>query len=673
MSKLIGNQEFNGDVYIKGVGGYDGTNAEESTVKTIQTVLTTNIDATTAHTANETIHITEAERTAWNSKASAVQADWNTTATTDASYIKNKPTIPTVPTSNTAFTNDAGYITGYTETDPTVPEWAKAPSKPTYTANEVGALPTGTTLDDIADGTTRKLSNYATTETVNTLNNTVTAHTADTTIHVTSTEKSTWNGKQDAISDLATIRTNAASGMSAYNDVNALSAGTIDELSKKSNTGHTHTISEVNGLQSVLDGKSSTGHTHDNYATIEAVNTLNNTVTAHTANTEIHVTTAQTAAWDGKQDVISDLETIRSNAEAGAAKVSNVQADWNTTATTDGSYIKNKPIIPTVPTSNTAFTNDAGYITGYTETDPTVPEWAKAANKPTYTASEVGALPTGTTLDGVADGTTRKLSNYATTGTVNTLNDTVTAHTANTAIHVTTAQTSAWDGKQDAINDLETIRSNAEAGAAKVSNVQADWNATTGLAVILNKPTIPSAPGTLTTTATTAQSTAINEALTGNIALHKVSKTGSYDDLTNKPTIPTVPTSNTAFTNDAGYITGYTETDPTVPEWAKAASKPSYTANEVGALPTGATLDDVADGTTRKLSNYATTTDLNNLSGGTTAHTSNSAIHVPTGGTNGQVLMMQGGVPAWVTPSTITYSSQAPTGGNDGDIWVQTS
>ena len=32
----------------------------------------------------------------------------------------------------------------------------------------------------------------------------------------------------------------------------------------------------------------------------------------------------------------------------------------------------------------------AGYITQ--ETDPTVPAWAKAANKPTYTASEVGAV-----------------------------------------------------------------------------------------------------------------------------------------------------------------------------------------------------------------------------------------------------------------------------------------
>ena len=48
-------------------------------------------------------------------------------------------------------------------------------------------------------------------------------------------------------------------------------------------------------------------------------------------------------------------------------------------------------IIPTVPTNVSAFTNDAGYLTSYTETDPTVPAWAKASAKPTYTASEVGA------------------------------------------------------------------------------------------------------------------------------------------------------------------------------------------------------------------------------------------------------------------------------------------
>lgn len=54
--------------------------------------------------------------------------------------------------------------------------------------------------------------------------------------------------------------------------------------------------------------------------------------------------------------------------------------------------------IPTVPTNVSAFTNDAGYLTSYTETDPTVPAWAKASSKPTYTASEVGALPDTTAI-----------------------------------------------------------------------------------------------------------------------------------------------------------------------------------------------------------------------------------------------------------------------------------
>lgn len=58
---------------------------------------------------------------------------------------------------------------------------------------------------------------------------------------------------------------------------------------------------------------------------------------------------------------------------------------------------------------------------------------------------------------------------------------------------------------------------------------------------------------------------------------------GSYNDLTNKPTIPS---KTSDLTNDSGFITGYTESDPTVPAWAKASTKPSYNASEVGALAT---------------------------------------------------------------------------------------
>lgn len=48
-------------------------------------------------------------------------------------------------------------------------------------------------------------------------------------------------------------------------------------------------------------------------------------------------------------------------------------------------------------------------LQSYTETDPTVPSWAKAEKKPTYTASEVGAVPTSRKVNGKALSTDIKL------------------------------------------------------------------------------------------------------------------------------------------------------------------------------------------------------------------------------------------------------------------------
>lgn len=47
-------------------------------------------------------------------------------------------------------------------------------------------------------------------------------------------------------------------------------------------------------------------------------------------------------------------------------------------------------VVINVPTKVSELTNDSGFMTSYTETDPTVPEWAKESTKPTYTKSEVG-------------------------------------------------------------------------------------------------------------------------------------------------------------------------------------------------------------------------------------------------------------------------------------------
>ena len=68
---------------------------------------------------------------------------------------------------------------------------------------------------------------------------------------------------------------------------------------------------------------------------------------------------------------------------------------------------------------------------------------------------------------------------------------------------------------------------------------------------------------------------------TGNEISAKLAK---IDNLAEKSELPT---KTSDLTNDSGFITGYVETDPTVPSWAKSQTKPSYTATEVGADASG--------------------------------------------------------------------------------------
>jgi hypothetical protein len=175
------------------------------------------------------------------------------------------------------------------------------------------------------------------------------------------------------------------------------------------------------------------------------------------------------------------------------------------------------------PTKLSQLANDAGFITGYTETDPTVPAWAKAAKKPVYTAGEVGALPDTTVIPG-------KLSD-------------LTADAAHRT--VTDAEKSTWNAKANT-SDIPT----------KVSELTNDKGFLTGYTE--TDPTVP--------------------------AWAKAASKPSYtpSEVGALPNTTKIPSKTSDLTNDSGFITGYTETDPTVPGWAKASSKPSYSKSEVG-------------------------------------------------------------------------------------------
>ena len=80
--------------------------------------------------------------------------------------------------------------------------------------------------------------------------------------------------------------------------------------------------------------------------------------------------------------------------------------------------------------------------------------------------------------------------------------------------------------------------------------------------------TMPSNPNThqsiktLNTNNTSAQTASSSEAIAGSgtINLHKVAKTGSYNDLNNKPTIPTVPSNIVKYTNHTVEVAGTNKT-----------------------------------------------------------------------------------------------------------------
>lgn len=158
------------------------------------------------------------------------------------------------------------------------------------------------------------------------------AHVANTTIHVTQNDKNTWNGKQNTIADLQTIRDGAAAGATAVQ---------MNKLAEQAQIAAAALVELKENVQSVEKDMPSAQVPADwnefnpfepDYIKNKPVNLVQDASYVHTDN---NFTTALKNKLDG--------------IEAGAQV--NVNADWDEADPTSGSYIENKPSLATVATS----------------------------------------------------------------------------------------------------------------------------------------------------------------------------------------------------------------------------------------------------------------------------------------------------------------------------------
>ena len=288
--------------------------------------------------------------------------------------------------------------------------------------------------------------------------------------------KTELNGKQDKINDLASIRINSGKGVA---DMSSNADGTVVYTLAN---GDTYTI-DLN-------------HEHPQYvesddladvATSGSYNDLTDKPTIPDTST-----LATKTELNAKQDKINDLANIRSGAGKGATSVQTISVNDASLSPTDGNIS-----ISAV----TGLQFDGSSHVGTVQ----LPEYVKKSDYDTTIEDIYQSIPSD--LADLADDKNHRV--------------------------VTDAEKSRWNYKQNAIGDLATIRSGAAAGATAIQQADLAAVATSGSYNDLsNKPTIPAAQVNADWNATSGVSRILN-----------------------KPTIPTVPTKVSSFTNDAGYLT----------------------------------------------------------------------------------------------------------------------
>ena len=498
----------NNDVLFSGVITDIQISGTPMTKQTITTAFTTVANAASGGGGGTVDAYTKAETDALlATKANESElSDYATveslaTVATSGSYtdLTDKPTIPVVPTDVSAFNNDAGYITQeeviINEAFPN--SWHK----------------TGTMADLIAD----------------------------------------INADTDAVAGKVYMDTVSFSDLPGEMQQAELKSEIISQLGNSKVIVFTVTSSEVSPYH--WEYTSAYGQTNiwREWVTPAAMQSALS-VKANSAD-------LATVATTGSYNDLANKPTI---------PAAQIQSDWNQSDNSAVDYIKNKPV------NVSAFTNDAGYLTEH----QSLADYSTTQEMNTAIATATNDMATMTWVG--EQGYLTQHQDISGLATKTELSD----HTGNTTIHVTALDKTNWNAKAElsdipdvtgyingAVYDSQTKRINFKHGDTVVAYIDATPFVVDGMV-----DTVEITGGNLVITWNTdagKQSTSIPltdifnpdnyysktetdtllTAKANSADLATVATSGDYDDLTNKPTIPTVPTNVSAFTNDAGYTT----------------------------------------------------------------------------------------------------------------------
>ena len=230
------------------------------------------------------------------------QADWNQSDSSAVDFIKNKPTIPVVPTNVSSFVNDAGYLTQHQS----LADY--------YTKTESdGKYLTKTEYDTDEEVISRALNKLD-------------------------------DDKQDKLT--------AGTNITIQNNVISASGGT--QVQSDWNQSDTTAVDFIKNKPTIPDTS--------NFLTINQWNKKE--VAIANALTELNEEKADVSELDGKQDVLTAGQNITiQNNVISATGGTQVQADWNQNDTTAVDFIKNKPTIPSLTDYYTKTESDGKYAT----------------------------------------------------------------------------------------------------------------------------------------------------------------------------------------------------------------------------------------------------------------------------------------------------------------------